>query len=213
MSEILEDKIKETINCLGSSIEKGFAENFEKDFPKAVKTIELYTKVSKNKPFALCEALDYVRTAFKSGCKQYFPKLLEAKEKTNNRDILMVINGIFSGDFLKALQIKCRGYTDMVSKFFTAVYMYITEQRYVEVYKEYTLEEIVEYYNSSKWIHERKTLEETVKEYVGNPKMSLKDFKSPQDIIKWYATCKTLENKLYSANFDNIKEIIKNENN
>ena len=98
----------------------------------------------------------------------------------------------------------------MVRKHFNAVYKTIVTGKDINVYEEYTEEYIRNYYEESKkW--EKRSLEELLKVYVGKPKMSLVDFKTSNDIIKWYATCKDLEKKLYTSNFDEIKEVLNNE--
>ena len=114
---------------------------------------------------------------------------------------------ISDGSLYEALDIACDRYTDMTRKFFNAVYKHIATNEVIDVYKEYTKEEIEKLYNEDKFFQEHYTLEEILKKYMGKPKLSLKMFKTSQDIIDWYFNLQKIYRKMCKCD---LKEVLEN---
>ena len=199
-TEVNEESIKKVLNGLFDVFHEQAKVEFDDNFPKVREWIDKYCK---GKPYNIAEHFISVKLNFESGCEQFLPQL----EQSDNKKYNFVIGGIFDSSFIKALNLKCDNYTDMVRKYFNAVYKQLTTGEIVNVYEEYTKEEIAKYYNDSKWEQKHRTLEETLEAYVGKPKLSLKEFKTSNDIIEWFYTIKTLYRKICKVD---INEIINN---
>ena len=201
--KVTEEGIKNVLEGLANSIENKHISEFDENFPKVRSWIEKYIK---NSPYDIADHLNGVRLEFKIGSKQLLPELKTGDNKKNN----YVINGIFDGTFLNALELKCSNYTDMVRKFFKAVYHQLTTNEVVNVYKEYTKEEITKWYNESSWAKkDYASLEECLNAYVGKPDMSLEEFKTSQDIIDWYYNITNLYRKMCKVDLSKLlKEVI-----
>lgn len=199
--EVNAENITNLLGILCNSIEKEKLEEFDESFPKVREWIEKYCN---GKPYDIAYHFDSVRLDFRIGCRLFLPDLKEGKDRKHN----YVVNGIFSGDFLEVLELKCEHYTDMVRKFFNAVYKQLTTNEIVNVYKEYTEEEITKWYNESGWAKKKyASLEKCLNAYVGKPKMSLEDFKTSQDIIDWYVAIKDFYRKMCKA--PNLMDLLK----
>lgn len=198
--KVTEEGIKNVLDSLVDVFNKKAIEKFDDNFPKVREWIE---KFCKNDPYEIADHFNSVRLDFENGSKQFLPKLRQCENKKYN----WVAKGIFDGSFIEALEIKCDNYTDMVRKFFKAVYKQITDGEIVNVYNEHTKEEITEWYNGSKWAKKDfKTLEECLEAYVGTPKLSLKEFKTSEDIIEWYYNSQMLYRKICKVNLKKTLE-------
>lgn len=199
--EVNEDSIKKVLNGLVEAFNEKAKNEFDENFPKVRAWIEKYCKEN---PFEIAREFQSVKIDFESGCKQFLPQL----EQSDNKKYNFVIAGIFDSSFIEALELKCDNYTDMVRKYFMAVYKQLTTNEIVNIYDEYSKEEITEWYNSSEWAKKNfKTLEDCLNAYVGKPKLSLKEFKTSNDIIEWYYNIKILYRKMCKVDLNKINKM------
>ena len=199
--EIKEEDIKNILNGLHSIFQKEYEEEFEKRFPMLVEDIKKY---SKEKPSEIQFYVNFERDKLNKGSRKLYKDL----PKTCNKKMNWALNGILNGSLYEALDIACNRYTDITRKLFNAVYHHIVANEVVNVYKEYTKEEIEALYNEDKYYQEHYTLEEMLKKYVGKPKLSLEMFKNSQDIIDWYYNLRMIYIKM--CKYD-LKEVLENE--
>ncbi len=196
--ELKEENLKKVLEGLADIFGKSAIEEFDENFPKVRSWIETYIKDS---PYDIAHHFNGVRLDFKLGCKQFLPLL----KLGDNVKYNWVINGIFDGSFLNALELKCDDYTDMVRKFFRAVYKQLTTDEIVSVYKEYSEEEITKYYNESSWAKKDfKNLQDCLNHYVGKPKLSIKEFQTSNDIIEWFYNIQMLYRKMCKSDLSKI---------
>ena len=203
MKKTIETEIKEILNGLVDAFDNQIMEDFDKDFPTIKDYIKKYCK---DNPYDIAYHFTSVRLRLERGCRQFLP-LLKRSVKTEYN---FVITGIFDGTFLEALSIKCNHYTDMVRKFFKAVYTQLTTNEIVNCYEEYSEEEITKWYNSSNWAKEDyATLEDCLKDYVGKPRLSIKEFQTSNDIIDWYFNIVNLYTQICKVDYTSLKEMMK----
>lgn len=196
-------ELKKMLVGLVDGFDKEIIDKFNEEFPSVKDYIEKYCR---NNPYDIAYHFNSVRLHFKIGCQQFLPLL----RKGDNPKYNFVIKGIFDGTFLEALNIKCNHYTDMVRKFFKAVYTQLTTNEIVNCYEEYSEEEITEWYNSSNWAKEEySTLENCLKDYMGKPKLSIKEFQTSNDIIDWYFNIVNLYIQICKVDYTSLKELMK----
>ena len=200
--EVKEEDIKNILSGLHSIFQKENEEEFETRFPMLVADVKEY---SKEKPSKIQFFVNFERDKLNDGSRILYKDL---PKTCDNKEMNWALNGILDGSLYEALDIACDRYTDMTRKFFNAVYHHIATNEVVNVYKEYTKEEIEHLYNESKYHQEHYTLEEILKNYVGKPELSLEMFKTSQDIINWYYNLQMIYRKMCKCD---IKEVIENE--
>lgn len=196
--EANEEVLKTVIDGIFNAFDEDAIKNFDINFPNVRNRIKTCCE---NNPFDIATEFDSIRLEFEVGTHQFMPLL----KKSNNKIYNLIIDGIFDGTFIDALRKKCRN-TDMVRKFFKAVYKELTTGEIVNVYEEYTKEQITEWYNSSKWAQKiYKTLDNCLNDYVGKPDMSLEEFKTSNDIINWFFQIQVLYDKMCKIDLRKIK--------
>lgn len=200
--EVKEEDIKNILSGLHSIFQKENEEEFETRFPKLVEDVKKY---SKEKPSKIQFFVNFERDKLNDGSRILYKDL---PKTCDNKEMNWVLNGILDGSLYETLDITCDRYTDMTRKFFNAVYHHIITNEVVNVYKEYTKEEIEKLYNEDKYYQEHYTIEEILKKYVGKPKLSLEMFKTSQDIINWYYNLQMIYKKMCKCD---LKEVMKNE--
>ena len=203
----MEKSIKDILTGLSGSFAKEAIENLDNNFPTLRKDIEKFG----TNPVEIHDQIQLLRTDLDLGVRQFFPEI----KKGNNIKFNFVIQGIYNGDFVDALEIKCDHYTDMVNKFFLATYKTLQTGEEISVYKEYTEKEIEDAYDNMQSFYEERGVskEEYMGMYVGKPKLSLKEFKTTYDIIEWYYNLKMLYKKMCKCNLNEILEKVSEENN
>ena len=203
----MEKSIKDILTGLSGSFAKGAIENLDNNFPTLRKDIEKFG----TNPIRIHDQIQLLRIDLNLGVRQFFPEI----KTGNDRKFNFVIQGIYNGDFVDALEIKCDHYTDMVNKFFMATYKTLQTGEEISVYKEYTEKEIEDAYDNMQSFYEEHGVskEEYMSLYVGKPKLSLKEFKTTYDIIEWYYNLKMLYKKMCKCNLNEILEKVSEENN
>ena len=203
----MEKSIKDILTGLSGSFAKGAIENLDNNFPTLRKDIEKFG----TNPIRIHDQIQLLRIDLNLGVRQFFPEI----KTGNDRKFNFVIQGIYNGDFVDALEIKCDHYTDMVNKFFMATYKTLQTGEEISVYKEYTEKEIEDAYDNMQSFYEERGVskEEYMSLYVGKPKLSLKEFKTTYDIIEWYYNLKMLYKKMCKCNLNEILEKVSEENN
>ena len=203
----MEDSIKEILRGLSDSFSKDAELRLDSNFPTLRKNIEVFGST----PYRIHDQIQLLRTDLALGVKQFFPDLKKGESKKFN----FVIEGIYDGDFVDALEMKCDNYTDMVRKYFLATYKTLQTGEEISVYKEYTEKEIEDAYENMQSFYEERGVskEEYMSLYVGKPKLSLEEFKTTYDIIEWYYNLKVLYKKMCKCNLNEILEKVSVENN
>ena len=203
----MENSIKDILNGISGTFIKEAIENLDNNFPTLRKDIKKFG----TSPFRIHDQIQHLRIDLNFGARQFFPEI----KKGNNKKFNFVVQGIYDGDFVDALEIKCDHYTDMVKKFFLATYKTLQTNEEISVYEEYTEKEIEDSYDNMKSFYEERGVskEEYMSLYVGKPKLSLEEFKTTYDIIEWYYNLKMLYKKMCKCNLKEILENVSEENN
>ena len=198
--DIKEEDIKNVLSGLHSIFQKENEEEFGKRFPMLVADVKEY---SQGEPSKIQFYVNFERLKLDNGSIILYKDL---PKTCNTKEMNYSLNGILDGSLYEALDIACDRYADMTRKFFNAVYHHIATNEIVNVYKEYTKEEIEKLYNEDNYYQEHYTLEEILKKYVGKPKLSLEMFKTSQDIIDWYYNLQTIYIKMCNCDFKEVEE-------
>lgn len=200
--EVKEEDIKNILSGLNNVLQKENEKQLETRFPMLVEDIKKY---SKGKPSKIQFFVNFERHKLNSGSRMLYKDL---PKTCNTKEMNYALNGILDGSLYEALDVACDRYTDMTRKLFNAVYHHTVTNEVVNIYEEYTKEEIEKIYNESKYYQEHYTLEEILKEYVGKPKLSLEMFKTSQDIIDWYYNLQIIYREMCKCN---LKEVFEND--
>lgn len=198
--KLKEEDIKNILIGLHNNFQRENKKEFETRFPMLIEDIKKY---SKEKPSQIQFYVNFERDKLNSGSRILYKDL---PKTCNTKEMNYSLNGILDGSLYEALDIACDRYTDMTRKFFNAVYKHIATNEVIDVYKEYTKEEIEKLYNEDKFFQEHYTLEEILKNYVGKPNLSLEMFKTSQDIIDWYFNLQKIYRKMCKCDLKEVLE-------